>query len=608
MNKQQILDLAKRDPRYGQAVAAINQNVGQMNITPDGVDELVTLLEFAINHPEKYGQIRAAAIKDGMVDESDMPVKPDPVFLVSMLVALYSVQDGQHGKKFARGGLAQAAKTLKSKGRNGDTMLAHINPAEADMLRRAGGSGAINPSTGLPEYGFLSSLFKVLVPIALSIFAPGVGTAIGSSLGATGAWASALGGAVIGGATSALTGGNIAQGALMGGLGGGLGGAIGGLANDTLGLNLGDSAKSLIGGGLAGAAMGAATGQGALKGAATGAAGAWLGDTMRGWSGDGAAAQNAPTEATSSSPWYAPQTEATQPSPSSLFDKYDTSTVSPSDAVISSLKDPAKSEYANLFDTGTPESKSLMLGNQDQPQVIDYTSASTDAWSKNRGIAAGIGGSPTDLQGNIISPGTDITGGGVDAVTGKKPAESSMVGKIMGGLQIASGLSSLSKPPESLVATMTPEQKAYMNRPSLSIDWAKMQADANNAGMGLQQYMSTHWNEITATGADGKGGAYSIPNIATPKPLARGGALNSIAFARGAGSGRDDTISAKLSDGEYVIDAETVALLGDGSSAAGAQRLDKMREDIRAHKGRALSKGKISPNAKTPTQYIKGGK
>jgi len=44
---------------------------------------------------------------------------------------------------------------LASKGRFGDTMLAHINPQEAGLLTAMGGSGTINPQTGLPEfYGF----------------------------------------------------------------------------------------------------------------------------------------------------------------------------------------------------------------------------------------------------------------------------------------------------------------------------------------------------------------------------------------------------------------------------------------------------------------------
>ena len=42
---------------------------------------------------------------------------------------------------------------LASKGRMGDTRLAHINDYEANLLKSVGGSGTINPATGLSEYG-----------------------------------------------------------------------------------------------------------------------------------------------------------------------------------------------------------------------------------------------------------------------------------------------------------------------------------------------------------------------------------------------------------------------------------------------------------------------
>lgn len=79
-------------------------------------------------------------------------------------------------------------------------------------------------------------------------------------------------------------------------------------------------------------------------------------------------------------------------------------------------------------------------------------------------------------------------------------------------------------------------------------------------------------------------------------------------YVSGPGTGRSDDIDAKLSNGEYVMDAETVAMLGDGSSDAGARRLDQLRENLRKHKGQALAKGKFSPNAKAPEQYMRGGK
>lgn len=48
--------------------------------------------------------------------------------------------------------LRRAAEELRKKGRYGDTMLAHITPKEAAKLKAEGGSGTINPDTGLPEF------------------------------------------------------------------------------------------------------------------------------------------------------------------------------------------------------------------------------------------------------------------------------------------------------------------------------------------------------------------------------------------------------------------------------------------------------------------------
>ncbi len=58
------------------------------------------------------------------------------------------------GMKFSPQELNKIAKA----GRNGDTMLAHINPQEAALLKSLGGSGTINPHTGLNEYGYGSAV------------------------------------------------------------------------------------------------------------------------------------------------------------------------------------------------------------------------------------------------------------------------------------------------------------------------------------------------------------------------------------------------------------------------------------------------------------------
>lgn len=75
-------------------------------------------------------------------------------------------------------------------------------------------------------------------------------------------------------------------------------------------------------------------------------------------------------------------------------------------------------------------------------------------------------------------------------------------------------------------------------------------------------------------------------------------------LVKGPGTGRSDDIPARLSDGEYVMDAETVALLGDGSTDEGARRLDALRQKLRMQKGKQLARGKFSSAAKNPEEYL----
>jgi hypothetical protein len=96
----------------------------------------------------------------------------------------------------------------------------------------------------------------------------------------------------------------------------------------------------------------------------------------------------------------------------------------------------------------------------------------------------------------------------------------------------------------------------------------------------------------------------------SPVPAALGGLIQKYqtgGHVRGPGTGRSDDIPAVLSDGEYVIDSESVALLGDGSTDAGARRLDEMRENLRKHKSKKLAKGGFSDAAKKPERYMQEG-
>ena len=77
-------------------------------------------------------------------------------------------------------------------------------------------------------------------------------------------------------------------------------------------------------------------------------------------------------------------------------------------------------------------------------------------------------------------------------------------------------------------------------------------------------------------------------------------------YVDGPGTGQSDSIPARLAQGEYVMDAETVSALGDGSNKAGARVLDKMRLAIRDHK-RSAPLDSIPPKAKEPWQYMRDG-
>ena len=271
-----ITQMAEQDPQYAPAIDAIEAQLARTPIVPEDLDEAIQLLEFVIQNPDKYQEVREAAVKDGIVDARMVPEQYDQAFVVSMLVALYGLQDRLKTQGYARGGLAVAARRVASAGRGGDTELAHINSREAEMLKRMGGAGTINPNTGLREYKDGGDFLSAVLPIALAVFVPGLGAAIGTSLLGAGASTLAtgmLGGAILGGATSALTGGDWKKGALMGGLGGGLGGAVG----EFVAPGASAVTQNIVGSGLVGAGAGALTGQGVVKGALQGVAGGAIG-------------------------------------------------------------------------------------------------------------------------------------------------------------------------------------------------------------------------------------------------------------------------------------------------------------------------------------------
>jgi hypothetical protein len=156
---------------------------GQLaSLSDEELDIFIQLVQELNDDPENYAENRANLIKGGDLTEEDLPVDYQPDALAMILYVLRKEKQARSGgmsqqplssmppmagaapaemqppQGFARGGIAEAARLVAGSGRNGDTMLAHITPREAKLLRKHGGSGTINPVTGLREYGLFSFL------------------------------------------------------------------------------------------------------------------------------------------------------------------------------------------------------------------------------------------------------------------------------------------------------------------------------------------------------------------------------------------------------------------------------------------------------------------
>jgi len=132
--------------------------------------------------------------------------------------------------------LKAAAQHLASQGRGPDTTLVHMSPREVRSLQELamahGGSLSINPSTGLPEAGFLDNLLPTIIGGAAVALTGGAVTPLMAGLGV--------------GGLEALRSGDVGKGlmaglgayggaGLMGGLVGAGGSAVGEAAGDIAG-------------------------------------------------------------------------------------------------------------------------------------------------------------------------------------------------------------------------------------------------------------------------------------------------------------------------------------------------------------------------------------
>jgi hypothetical protein len=190
------------------------------------------------------------------------------------------------------------------------------------------------------------------------------------------------------------------------------------------------------------------------------------------------------------------------------------------------------------------------------------------------------------------------------------------------------GLSSMATPvssyytfgqPADILANLGMRAQPPMNPPEMMPQIGQQQQPQQTQQQGLPQQAPPQMAQQMPQGMPQQGMMPQQQGM--PPPMRKGGLPHASnvpmvegrmdfrkgAAVHGAGDGQSDDIPAMLADGEYVIDAETVAQIGNGSTKAGAQALDKFREGIRAHK-RSAPLNKIPPKTKPLTSYLKGAK
>ena len=260
-------------------------------LPPDQLDALMRVFQYLYDHPEEYQEKVADLVANGKFEQGDFPDEYDPEFLSVVLLAIVDVRRRAQSQApeqamtpppgMARGGIAEAAKMAMSKGRGNDTMLAHITPKEAKMLRSKGGMGIINPDTGLPEYDLWSSIrdtitapARAVIDVAKQVVASPIGriaATVGlamligpAAFGLSGALGTAASMAVASGAVTAIGGGNISDILKSAAIGGATAffGAPGGVVSNFVGGAVTNAAaNAAISAGIVGTGVGLATGQ-----------------------------------------------------------------------------------------------------------------------------------------------------------------------------------------------------------------------------------------------------------------------------------------------------------------------------------------------------------
>jgi hypothetical protein len=454
-------------------------------------------------------------------------------------------------------------------------MLVHMNPVEVAGLRaaaqRMGGDLTTNPQTGQPE-AFLPFLLGMgLQGLGMSALGAGIATGIG---------------------TAAITG-DLGQGALAGL------GAFGGA-----GMGEGLSAAGAAGttAGTAGAAGTAGTAGAAGTGVSTGA------DALL-------------------------NTTATPPS----FSLPGATSVTTTGPQAASFADPGMISPGTFTAPGSATGDLLSFGGRPPSDLAGISFSGPQSFAPSSFPAPPMTGAEIMGQGGGMGTGIEMTQFGVPQTTTGLQANLPPIADT-GSLAYGSDVTGLGGPTGggpitglknvlSTGETGTAAREAFMQGIGGETGLLKYGAaglapyafeQPTLEGMEKQKSLIRPFDYDPYTREFTERTPYTAPG---PEYMARGGIIQRLAqggptgykegnILRGQGDGMSDEIEASiggeqdvlLSDGEYVIPADAVAMLGNGSTDAGANRLDEMIARLRMKKyGRDKQPPEMKAESVMPT-------
>ena len=565
------------------AVAEFKAELRELDLPAESLDALNTMVDEILASPDRYAEIRARYLAQDVPEEM-LPPTFDPEFFGALNLAIDEIRatggNGLAPQGFAHGGLASLtpmAEAMAKQGRYGDTMLAHISPSEARMLRQMGGSGTTNPNTGLPEF---FKLFKSIKK-GLSKLARAAKKFVRSKVGrivTTLALAFVLGPA----AASALGVSSTVGVAAVSGFVGSAGSTA---------LAGGDLKESLKAGAIGGITAGA--GAGLLGGAEAFQAGSYTGPTTV-----GGQIEKATDFLTGGGQ------EAALPDPAQAA----TETVAEvQEAAITGAGDPIAADLTGLQPKVQPDAAGI--GSLPDSAVTTGTASTTTPVVESAGVA---GQNFAQLGTNNLQPSQNILQRGLDKILPGRIEQATSESAFQ---KVADQFGTSADVIRDQIVNNTASEaitSAYTKAATPSIFAKYGPLLATGAGVmaatggfkqeepqipeGFEGIMGTPGMDLLRQYPDiyglRFGGVQPMPmspyQTFTPRPVtaAKGGSMDRTEFPRktgsinGPGTGTSDDIPAMLSDGEFVFTARAVRGMGDGSRRKGAKRMYAMMKKL----------------------------